>query len=88
MAKRIFKGLLTIIVLTLGLILTIKISNTIQNFSTNKTVEHYCSVAHKNNVEDYKACKALTMTQLVESLTEQEQKANEIPELPIKELKF
>ena len=55
--------------------------NTYQKIIDNKNyVEPYCATKHSHNVEDYKACKVLTPTQVLLEL--KEKNSLEIVDLP------
>lgn len=55
--------------------------NTYQKIMDNKNfVEPYCATKHSHNVDDYKACKVLTPTQVLLEL--KEKNSLEIVDLP------
>lgn len=63
--------------------------NITTSLSNKATVEAYCSTVHAHNVADYKACRVLAPTQILDKLTKAEinRYSSEVPTISLTPLK-
>ena len=82
--QKIVKQSTGIIILLVIIISSVKIINMYQNYMDIKNyVEPYCAVRHQHDVEQYKSCKVLSPTEVLQQLKETHNITSEVPNIPL-----